>query len=208
MTEKSETDQRVLAYVRGELSPAEARALEKDAAADNELAAEIALLNAVREQVRQMPDTDTANNATDLGWARLSKAIRAEKKGDAPSQFPVWRKPLHWPQPVWRAAAVFLGIVAVGQSAVLVNFALNSEPARYVTASEKQTEGPIAVIAFHGDAHEADIRELLLRVDAVIIDGPSALGVYRLRFASQDTLSDGLDIFEQSTEIVETAYRE
>ena len=169
----ADTDETVVAYLRGRLSADEARSLEGEAASRPELAAEIALMRGIVESF----DAEAASPAPgELGWARLSRAIDAEPRRTA---VPRARRPL-WPLAASAAAAVL-----VWQLAAVPLLTRPGEDAGYTPVSEAPT-GFTLDIAFAADAPEGAIRELLRSVGGRVSDGPSAIGLWQLSFPSAE----------------------
>lgn len=85
-------------------------------------------------------------------------------------------------QPALRPAVAVAGLVILLQ-AVAIGGLLTREtpPARYRTltgGAVTEAPGPKLQIAFQGETPEQAIRDLLREVDAKIVGGPSALGIY------------------------------
>lgn len=178
--------------VRGRLSEEEAAALTARIAADRQLAAEHRLVAALGEGGDEHPFPG------ELGWARLSRAIGREARP------PLWRRPV----PLWQAAAaVALFVGAYQLTATLAPTLLGgADDVRYVTATGADgpaAEGPSARVMFASDATEAAIRKLLRDVDARIVDGPSAVGFYRLAFTDEAARSAALGRLRAERAIVE-----
>ena len=60
-------------------------------------------------------------------------------------------------------------------------------------------------VTFRPDATEASIRALLLDVAAVLVDGPSAIGVYRIAFATPEARGAGLEALRAHGDVIESA---
>lgn len=184
-------------YVRGRLSQEQAERLRTAAESDPVLAAEIAAFQAIAGTVRAEAEATPAPGT--FGWARLSRAIEADGTDQS-------RVAQAGHQDLWRVAAVLLGVVAVGQFA-FATFGGRTDPADsavYVPVSEAAPEMPTLQITFAPDATEQAIRALLLDVKAEIYEGPSALGLYRLRFDSVEAQTAALTRMRQQTGIVES----
>ena len=169
----ADTDEIVVAYLRGRLSADEARSLEGEAASRPELAAEIALMRGI---VRSFDAEASAPAPGELGWARLSRAIDAEPGRTA---VPRARRPL-WPLAASAAAAVL-----VWQLAAVPLLTRPGEDAGYAPVSEAPA-GFTLDVAFAADTPEGAIRELLRSVGGRISDGPSAVGLWQLSFPSAE----------------------
>lgn len=145
-------------YLNGTLAAEERAQVEAYLAERPEAAEELALLQRMRSEVRaQQP-----GGPGELGLRRLLKSVRAER-----------REPARWR---WAAAAAVL--VVLVQSGIIAQLYQRDEAFRPLSGP---AAGDLYQIRFHPDATEAALRELLLDADAVIVDGPSASGIYRLR---------------------------
>lgn len=150
------------AYVNGTLTAADAEtvaaALEKDPA----LAQEQRFLHALRDEL-QRPDNAAAPG--DMGWHRLRRGIAAERR--AP------------PQQRWRLAVGVAAAAVIAVQAGLLWRAYSPTEPGYIPLSA-EAQGQIQV-RFTAAATAAEIERLLSANNLVIVAGPSAAGVYRLR---------------------------
>lgn len=143
----------------GTLDPEEAARVERALAEDAELREELAFLHDLRAGVHAATEVPSAG---DLGWARLKRSIRQERRRELVSR--AWRP----------ALALAAGLALMVQGTTI--FRLNEAQAQLVG-------GPVSAelqITFAPDAREADMRALLQAVGATIVAGPGASGVYRL----------------------------
>jgi anti-sigma factor RsiW len=84
----------------------------------------------------------------------------------------------------WAAVAAAL-LIAV--QAVAIATLVSQRPGAYQTASGAQTGDGIALlVTFADDAKAATISQLLTELDAVVVDGPRAGGVYKIRLRTED----------------------
>ena len=126
---------------------------------------ELQLLRDLRETIRAEPPAD----AGDLGLQRLLQAVRKEGKTQAAR--PRWLIP----------AALAASLVIVVQTVMLLQPA---PPAPvYAPLSGESAGRGVLQVEFMPDAREADLRNLLRDAGARIVDGPSAVGLYRLAIA-------------------------
>jgi anti-sigma factor RsiW len=169
-----ETEDRLIAYVRGRLTPEEAAQVEAEAAARPELAAEIALTRGI---IAAFEEDERAPVPGELGWARLSRALDAEPRQVA--------APAPARRPLWPLAATAAAAVLVWQLAAVPLITGPGEPVGYAPVSETPA-GATLQVAFVPDAPEAAIRELLRGLDARISDGPSAIGLWQLSFPTPE----------------------
>lgn len=157
-------------WVNGTLTSDEAAAVEAAVAADPALAKEVVFLQAVRSQMQTI---QPGYSPGEIGLARLKRAITAQPDA-APARRDV---PLRI-------------VVAATVVAAMVGFAANEtlrgpQPAEYVQASGG-ADVPALVVAFQGNATSQAISDFLLAKGLVILDGPSAIGLYRI--APTDTV--------------------
>ncbi len=193
----SVTDE-LIDFVRGRSSETSTARIADAAAHDPKLAAEIGVLRAMHAELERAAADEPG--AQELEWARISRAINAERPAFSAQR-----------APIWRIAAAVLGVVAVGEAAYIGLADRGAGVARYATASDQPTTLQPAYLAqatFSPDAVERDIRELLLSLDGRFVDGPSALGVYRVSFASADLRDAGVAALKDAHGIVATAAAE
>ncbi|MEM9011411.1 MAG: hypothetical protein AAGE18_09295 [Pseudomonadota bacterium] len=180
------SEDELLNYARGLATPDLSARIEAAMMEDRAFGAEIAVMRGLGPALKE---AETGPAQTDLGWRRLEAAIRREGAG-APSS--ASRRPAM----LWRAAAIVLGMVALGQAAYLAREATVGAPA-YDTATSV-AEDHVLGIAFADQANAAEIAALLRAADGRLIDGPSALGLYRVAFPSAEALEAAESQFRAS----------
>ncbi len=184
-------------YVNGTLSLDNKRIVETAAENDPSIAAEIEIYRSIGTAVKSGTD-DYEPGA--MGWARLSKAINQEERNLTSA--PKFSVPVSG---LWRYAAAILGIVALGQSLLLINQGgQTDEQSTYITASESITAQNILKVAFVATSNEIAIRELLRSVDGNIVSGPSAIGLYELKFSDEKTMSTAREKLAEAKDIIES----
>lgn len=176
-------------YLNGTLSAPDAARVKLALADSADLQAELEILRRVRSAVRE----DIAGNSPgEIGLARLKREIAAEPRSAA-------RKPSY----AALAAAFAMGAVI---SALIATAALRAPDETY-----RQAGGGAApmslVVAFRAGATVEQISDLLLANDAVIIDGPSAIGLYRLSVPEGTDLDATVAGLMAASDIVESAER-
>ncbi|MEM1379633.1 MAG: hypothetical protein AAGH41_03305 [Pseudomonadota bacterium] len=137
-----------------------------------------------------------AEGVDEVAWARLKRSMAAEKADN---------RPLWWQRPVasaWQMAACLTAALALGLVVAQTGPGPDTNPA-YLPASEERASDTLQV-TFVPSATEEEIRTLLRASSLQIIEGPSALGVYRLRFVEGQNLDDVLGKLSAS-EFVESA---
>lgn len=150
----------------------------------------------------------TQTGPDEMGWMRLSKAIAAEESPVGQTAIPQeGHKPAaNSNQSYWRIAAMIAGVVALGQSIMLVNIGLDNQSNKPLYVSVAETEHAFdAKVIFRAEAVEADISALLKASNGDIVQGPSALGVYTVRFLDDEALKTGLESFIEASNVVESA---
>jgi len=159
-------------YVNGSLDEDERARVEAHLAGCERCRTEVEYLSSLREQVR----ADEVAAPGELGLRRLRRDIRAERSrqsGGAARR--------HWWTPALAAAAV---LVITIQGVMLMN--MPPEPVVGIQPLGADYEGVVVQVRFHPTATEARIREALQSVNGVIVDGPGALGIYRIRLVGVD----------------------
>lgn len=179
------TEDDLLAHVRGESSADLSARIEAAAEQDAQFRSELGLMRGLRAALQ---DEDVGNPPGELGWRRLEAAIAQESRQSASvSTTSTW----------WRVAAVFLGIAVLGQGTFIASrFASGEDPLyRTVTAPTDQF---VLGIAFASTASLGDMSALLQEFDGQMVEGPSAIGFYRVAFEDQGALAAARAAFEQS----------
>lgn len=141
--------------------------------------------------------------ADELGWARLNRAIDEEEmqQASAVENKPASLIPSAGISPLWRYAAVVLGLITCMQGVVLINGQTGFNDTRYVTVSEEDESFELKII-FQPDAKENTIRTLLRRTGGEIIAGPSAIGLYTVYFDTQEQFDIAIESYESAKEII------
>jgi len=152
-------------YVNGTLAGAERIQVEEHLRSCARCREEAVFLGALRRGV-QSPEQVSPG---DLGLKRLLRDARARRTASH-----------NW----WRPALAAAAVVIAAQGALLAAF-WASEPA-IVPLAGKRTDGVHAQIQFQPTATEAQIRALLQEAGATVVDGPGALGIYRIRLEKPD----------------------
>lgn len=172
----------LLAHVRGVSTPEQAARIEAAAVRDPALSAELALMYRLKGALGQATE---GPDARDFGWKRLETEIgRTAARPKSPRA------------PIWRMAAMLLGAVVLAEGAYIA-FAPSEAPL-YRTVTE-DAEGAVLGIAFAPAATAGEIEALLRDVSARIVDGPSAIGLYRVAFDDDAALAAGREAFATST---------
>lgn len=123
---------------------------------------EVALLEGMRAQVKQA----TISAYDELGLQRLLREVRP---GAAAARGERWLRP-----------ALAAALAAVVVQGALIGWLATRGP-EIEPLGERAPSGVVLAVRFDPTAPESRIRDFLQEHDAVLIDGPSALGVYRVR---------------------------
>lgn len=175
-------EERLNAYLQDRLDPHERGAFEAEMAAQPALRSEVEALGAA---ARCLGERAVPEGARAAGWARLSRAIEAERM-PRPANDARWDGPL-------KVAAAAVGAVVLWQLAVVPQLPGSGG---FVPAGE-ESAGAALRVAFAPEAPFAEVTALLQALGAQIIDGPGATGVYTLGFAdgpAQDAAEAALQV--------------
>ena len=161
----------LFSYAAGALDePARAR-VEALLDADPELRARLKWYEAVCDGVVQARPPMQALPSADQIVAR----VRGSARGRSAGGFLAWLA-----GPALRPAAAFAAVLVVIQAAVIGTLLSERRDTQAVRSTGAQGKVVVFVIAFDPDTPESEIRTLLLRAGATIIDGPRQLGDYRV----------------------------
>ncbi|HEX9626740.1 MAG TPA: zf-HC2 domain-containing protein [Acidiferrobacterales bacterium] len=175
-------------YANDTLAGAERERVEAHLSACPRCRDELKLLKMVRAGVQSTP----VEPPTEFGLKRLLRDVRREAPHTA--------RPRLWWQPALAAAA----LVIVIQGMLLIN--LWPRDSGIVPLGEP----PIAhlQVRFAPQATEAEMRAVLAAVDGVIVDGPGALGLYRIRLtggADSEAVASALHTLRAQAPVVAEA---
>jgi len=186
-------------YVNGSLDANEQQKVEQALENDLELQQELLYLQALRTQVQQQ---QRDNSPGELGLKRLQKTLAEQKANNtamqqtADSSFYANR---------WRLAAIAACLMLVVQTVVDYNSGSNI----YSAAGGKtviQHQGQLVSVTFAPDVTEQAMRQFLLETNVVIVDGPSALGIYRLSVT--DNLDHVMTLFKARPDLIESIQKD
>lgn len=181
-----------LAYLQGRLSDEDRIVFEADIARDADLAAEVAILRGVKIAMAPQDVPDKSE-----GWRRISEAIDQETFQPANQNRPIRLSLLQ------TAASVFLAVFL--WQALAVPYLT---PGSYFSPASESAPAPVLQLVFVEDAAISDISALLKTLEASIISGPGALGIYRIAFADEDSLRSAKNILETHKDLVARALTE
>jgi anti-sigma factor RsiW len=173
MTEKSEARELLAWYAAGTLAPGDRGDVERLLAESPAARGELEWLRALK---RDLPAT-LPIPAGDLGQARLMQRIAVERAGPK-----VVALPRRAERPRWFAPAFALAASMLLAQAAVIGFLLHERDASLAPLSgPPAAAGDLLQVTFRPDATERDIRGLLGGVEAELVGGPGALGVYTVR---------------------------
>ncbi len=184
-----ETD--ILEYVQNRMSPERRDMFQAELASDPSLAAEVDVMTAAR---LELANDMVPEGAAAEGWERLSAVIAPVANDNRP---PVFR---------YLRVAAAAAVVAVGtwHFAVLPTFFAPGE-ATFQTASQA-AEQPDVTLVFQDTATVAEISDLLLQLNGKVVDGPSALGTYQVRFGSDEERDAAIAELEARSGLVSSVF--
>lgn len=183
-------DDLVLAYVQGRLPEAERGAFDARLSAEPDLAAEVAALQAMRDAFAQAD----AEIAPDQGWARLEAAIDAAPPAAANVNAPL-RLPL------WQVGGLIAASLALWQVAVVPTLGPGLEPGFETVGAPTQAD--VLQVLFAPGADVSAVTALLRDVGGTVVDGPSAIGLYRVSFSSAEALGTAREALTARTDLIE-----
>ena len=187
---------RLLDYVQGRLTTKEQEEIDTAILNDPKWAEELAYYKGLSDAAEPAP----VPAGQEFGWARLSKAIDQEAASVAEPVIAANDN-----NPFWKLAAFALGFVAIVQAGFLIigNSAPISDEPIYIPVA--QTAHLEARIIFADSAQSADIITLLQGINAEIVAGPSAIGLYDIRFTTEALRDEGLEELRSAKSIIVSA---
>ncbi|MDQ6956168.1 MAG: hypothetical protein Q9M21_03125 [Mariprofundaceae bacterium] len=157
-------------YVNGSLIDTERNSIESHITTCTTCQQEIAELEQLHAHVKHVGSKTLSPG--ELGLARLKQRIQSELSTTNKKTFHHWLKPA-------RAAA---SIVIILQAGLMWNMDTQNNQKMQLLSGPSSAD--IQVI-FTPNAAEAQIRALLQSIQAHIVDGPSAQGIYHIRIESE-----------------------
>lgn len=160
MNDAAHPDELLPWYANRTLGGAEHAAVEEHLRGCARCRAELEFLGALRAGVKR---AETAQPADEVGLQRLLRTVRREAV-----------------RPRRRVALAAAAAVVIAVQGALIGWLATREPG-FEPLGGSGPPGVVLQLRFEPSATEARIRDLLQAHDAALIDGPSALGVYRVR---------------------------
>ncbi|MEP3330819.1 hypothetical protein [Sedimentitalea sp.] len=183
-------DDKILAYLQGRLASRERDQFERDMAADAGLRGEVTLMQSVRGELANAPELPEPEEL----WERISDAIDHPGKAANDNRRP-------WVQLAQYAAVACIAI-AVWQVVAVPRLGPDTGPEVFRTASETLDKFELQV-KFRGTATMADVIAVLTDLGGTITDGPTALGIMRVSFASDTRRQNALEVLASQKDLVE-----
>jgi len=170
-------------YANGTLDEGERRAVDALLENSTEARAELAFTRQLAQQVQAEPPLQ----ASDLGWQRLKRELKAEPAAAASR----WWRP---------GLAVAASLAAALQVAILVQ-PEETDPMQLLGqgSARSRVNHWLVQLEFREETSWQALSELLLELDARLVDGPSSIGLVRIavptgdRFDSPDQLLQHLE---------------
>ncbi len=184
-------------YVKGELSIKEQEEVKKALIEDEGLRKELKEWEEIYGAFKLADDT-MPQPSDDL-YRRIKGRIRKEREDAVFKRLKLWFAALN-PSPAFSLAVIAVQLVII----VAAGIYITNQNKKLTTLSEsgirEETKGDIIKInvVFRGDASEEDIRKALLSLDARIIDGPHASGLYIIAIKQGDKTEDVLKRLRES----------
>lgn len=184
----SEIDDRALLellpwYLNGTLDDQERANVEALLLRSAEAREELEVLRRLAAAVREQEQDHSAGQPApfELGWARLQRSLQQEAR-------PAPRR--DWWKPGLAAAAALVIALQLG---ILMRPAQTDSDWRMLSGGQEQvlSGGYRVQLRFVEHAQWQQIRALLLELDAVLVDGPSALGVVQVHVPADARFADG-----------------
>lgn len=189
-------------YVNGTLDSDEKALVEQAIKNTPSLKDEIAFLEQLRGEVKNI---EFGSSPGELGLKRLQKSLAEERLKNDPivrAQRKI-SKEQNWG---WRAAAIAACLLLILQTLITT---MPHKPGDLSAAGGPaitRTNGDIISVTFAPNAREENIRNLLLSINASIVDGPSALGVYKLSVSKDPAVA--LEKLRAHSTLIESAAAE
>ncbi len=186
-------------FVNGTLSVEERVEVEQHVESCVQCQQEIALLQKIRTEVKDTP----VQSPGEFGLNRLLNEVRHKQKGvgvTPQTQSRGWQTGL----------AIAASLMIFVQAGLLFDAWFLSKPMSPLAGPQK--DGVVLQVTFEPTTTEAQIRELMTDIQATFIDGPSSLGLYRIRLdsiaSSQSSVHDTIKQLRQHTDIIHHVARD
>jgi anti-sigma-K factor RskA len=160
-------------YLNGSLDESEKVRVERALAEDEDLRQELAFIEIMQQQIQQLPEQSPG----EFGLKRLQRSLK-QQQAQHQHQIGHAEKQLTPAKKGWQFLAIAASLILVLQTVTVVQKQDDYQAAGGNNVVQKHAD--TVSVTFTGNATEQQIRQLLLAHNIVIIDGPSAIGLYRL----------------------------
>jgi len=193
MTRDREDLEAMLFFLANDTLEGEEKAeIEAAVAADADLAEQLSVLRAMRTTMQAEEEVQSPG---EFGLARLQRDIRQTGRAPVAANVNAPRT-----SGLWRIAAMVAVTLLAAQSLYLVS---QSGVDDLTLAGVEQSLDFALQVGFVQTATEAEIRTLLLDGNLVIVDGPSALGLYTLTTPDPESREAAFAYLEAQDALVE-----
>ena len=181
-------------FVNETLSTEERHTVEQHVETCPQCQQEISLLQKMRTHVKEI----RTESPGEFGLNRLLSTVRNDQTvTEAPQQtISQW----------WKSGfAIAASLIIFIQAGLLIDTWYISKP--MIPLSGPQEHGLVLQVSFTPTATEAQLREVITAIHGRFIDGPSSLGIYRIRLddsgaSGKSTIESAIQHLRQETEII------
>lgn len=180
-------------FVNKTLSTEEQHTVEQHLESCPQCQQEIALLQKLRSQAK----ATRTESPGEFGLNRLLSTVRNDRTITEVRQ----QTSSRW----WQTGlAIAASLIIFFQAGLLIDTWYFSKPVIPLTGP--QEHGPVLQVSFTPTTTEAQIREVITAIHGRFIDGPSSLGIYRIRLdsgtSSESSIESAIQHLQQETEII------
>lgn len=155
---------------------------------------EITLLQKMRTHMKEI----RTESPGEFGLNRLLSSVRNDRALTESPQHPPTQRGQNW-------LAIAASLIIFIQAGLLIDTWYISKP--MVPLSGPQEDGIVLQVSFAPTTTEAQIREVITAVHGRFIDGPSSLGIYRIRLddtenSSRARVDRTIQLLRKKTEII------
>lgn len=182
-------------YLNGTLSADENNKVAEALAQDEALQAELSLLKNIQHQIKTQ---EFQQSPGELGLKRLqrdiTKSVQAQQQNNTTtSRF-------------WPLTAAAACLIVILQTGYMISNSTSNSTLSPAGGTSLLNAVPTHSVTFIPSAQEQDIRTLLLSLNATIVAGPSALGVYKLHI--RNDADQALSRLQAQSSLIESAQLE
>ncbi len=163
-------------FVNETLSTEDRHTVERHLGSCPQCQQEITLLQKMRTHVKEI----RTESPGEFGLNRLLSRVRTDRALTESPQHPPTQRWQNW-------LAIAASLIIFIQAGLLIDTWYISKP--MVPLSGPQEDGIVLQVSFAPTTTEAQIREVITAIHGRFIDGPSSLGIYRIRLDDTETSS-------------------